>query len=195
MSEALSEQVYEIGGKWLRIEGQKVEWENSLLTSSVEQPNEMRFGVAPIRLEHWAIGTKFMIELRRDGGKALQIPIKYYFGIGRTKKVALYRELVDLFIDNYMDDAWSLSLHRWESGETLYVGKFVVDAKGVCKQYGTHKTFIAFEEMQVVERMGHLLINCKNDPKRYMKLEFLKDWNWPLVELALMKKMIWKPSH
>lgn len=186
-----AEKVFQVGSKWLRIDQTTVGWDNTLLTSIVKTPNQIRYSVNSIELEQWSIGTKYLIELRGDEGKTLSIPFKSYFGIGRKRKYEIFNEVIDVLMDYFFIDPWNQILERWADGETWSIGKYEMGPEGITKSYSDRAVFIAFDDMKALNRYDHVLINSISDHKKFMKLDFRQDWNWPLVNKMLMNLDIW----
>ena len=172
---------FKIGNRELHIEPSKIYWENQLLDNLIEQPTQIRYGIAPIQLDMFTIGTNFKIQLRNEKNDRFNISLKSYFGIGRDNKFQLYEQIADSVWDNFFAMPFSELVEKWENGETIEVAKFLIDAKGITKKLGPHEINFSFDEVKLLPRFDHLLINSKLKDDKFMKLNYLDHWNWPLV--------------
>jgi hypothetical protein len=173
--------VFKIGNRELHIEPSKIYWENQLFDNLIEQPTEIRYGIAPIELDMFNIGTNFKIQLQNEKNDRLNISLKSYFGIDRSKKHQLYEQIADAIWDNFFAVPFAELVEKWENGKTIEVANFLIDLNGITKKLGPHNITMNFDEMKLFPRFDHLLINSKVKTHKFMKLHYLDHWNWPLV--------------
>lgn len=173
--------VFKIGNRELHIESSRIYWENQLFDNLIEQPTQIRYGIAPIQLDTFTIGTNFKIQLRNEKNDRLNISLKSYFGIGRSRKYQLYEQIADAIWDNFFAIPFAELVEKWKNGETIEVAKFLIDSNGITKKLGPHKITMNFNEMNLLPRFDHLLINSTLKADKFMKLYYLDHWNWPLV--------------
>ncbi len=173
--------IFQIGNKELHISEHRIHWENQLFDSVIEQPTEIRFGAAPIELDMFTIGTNYKIQLRNKKNDRLNVSLKSYFGIGRTKKYELFNQIADITWDYFFADHLADLTQRWEGGETISVGAFELDRKGITRKTGSKSISIRFDELKILARFDHLLLNSTEQSDKFIKLNYLKDWNWPVV--------------
>ncbi len=186
-------QNFQIGSKELQITETEVRWENKVFDTIVTNPTELRFGLAPIEVDMFTIGTNHKIELRNYEDQQLTVSIKSYFGLGRSRRFGLYEQVIDAIWDRFFADYFGEIVQSWEDGETLFVGNFVINSTGLTKKAGLKTTRIDFEDMRLLPRHGHLLINSKKEEGKYMRLNHLEDWNWPVVN-EIVERMLGKAT-
>lgn len=179
---------FNIGDKELCIGPTKIHWENQLFDSFIEHPTKIRFGISPIEFDMFTIGSKFKIELKNEKNEIFKIALNSYFGIGRKRKYQLYDQIVDVIWNNYFAEPFGNLLRDWENGQTISVGKYDIDSYGITRKVGVRGINMSFEEMELLPRFDHLLVNSKVNSNKYLKLIYLDDWNWPLINDILYKK-------
>ncbi len=187
---ANKEHIYQIGSKELRINKSSISWTNKLLNNIIHEPTEIRYGTAPIEIDMFTIGTKYRIDLRDDDGNTFMVSIKSYFGIGRDKKFNQYQEIADLLWDYFFAERFGLVVSEWEEGKTQRIGKFEIDLTSLTRKVswnGSRGITMSFEEMELLPRFDHLLINSNLQSDKYMKLYYLEEWNWPLIQEILQR--------
>ncbi|GAA5037369.1 hypothetical protein GCM10011506_33600 [Marivirga lumbricoides] len=177
--------IFKVGNNELHIEPNKIYWDNKLLNSQLENPTQIRYGLAPIQIDMFTIGTNFKIQLRNENKDRLNISLKSYFGIGKTKKHQHYNHIADVIWDAYFSILFTELTQKWEKGETIDIDKFRFDLYGITKSIGTNKITITFDEMKLLPRFDHLLINSKLNTEKFIKLHYLDHWNWPLINEIL----------
>lgn len=185
----MTETKFKIGSKELQIEPTKIYWDNKLINNLVENPTQIRFGIAPIELDMFTIGTNFIIQVRNEKKHQLNISLKSYFGIGSNRRHQLFEQITDAIWDTYFESPFAELIEKWESGETLEVSKFLIDQKGLSKKVGPRNVTIAFDEMTLFPRFDHLLINSSTQSDKFMKIHYLDHWNWPLVSQIIDLKV------
>ena len=173
--------IFNLGNKELHIEPSKVYWENQLFDNLIEHPTQIRYGMTPIQLDMFTIGTNYKIQLRNEKNDRFNISLKSYFGIGRAKKYRLYEQIADSIWDTFFATQFAELVEKWENGETIEVAKFLLDSNGITKKLGPNKITMSFDEMKLFPRFDHLLINSKLKNDKFMKLHYLDHWNWPLI--------------
>jgi hypothetical protein len=182
-------EIFKIGNKQLNIDESKVYWENKLFEGAIEHPTELRYGTQPIELDMFTIGTSHRIELRNANKEKLTISVKSYFGIRRREKFSLYQQIADMIWDNFFEKPFEKIVTDWESGQTISIGRFIIDQNGLTKKGGSDGITMSFDEIQMFHRYDHLLINSKIKVDKFMKLMYLEDWNWPIIHEILCRKV------
>lgn len=174
--------IYKVGNKGLHIGETKIFWENQLFDSVIEHPTQIRYGIAPIELDMFTIGRNFKIQLRNENDDRLNISLKSYFGIRKARKHQLYEQIADEIWDQFFATPLAELIYNWENGQKIIIGNFEIDNSSVTCTRGITRRF---DEMQLLPRFDHLLINSSEQHDKYMKLNYLEDWNWPLVNEIL----------
>lgn len=177
------EHTYKIGSKELRINRNSILWKNKLLNSTMDIPSEIKYGVTSIDVDMFSIGTKYRIDLKDSEGRVFTISIKSYFGIGKNKKFNQYEEIINVIWNNFFSELFYRVISEWEQGKPQKVGKFEIDSNSLTRieHIGQKKVKMSFDEMELLPRFDHLLINSKHDSNKYLRLYYLEDWNWHLV--------------
>ena len=107
----------------------KIHWENKLIDKTIEAPTQIRYGVSPIEIDMFTIGTNFKIQLKDIHSNQFNISIKSYLGIGKDRKYELYESLIDNLWDRFFSQSFADMIANWENGETLEIGELRIDSK------------------------------------------------------------------
>ncbi|HCX24019.1 MAG: hypothetical protein CMB80_18315 [Flammeovirgaceae bacterium] len=175
---------FNISGNQLSITDSKIHWENKLIDKTIEAPTQIRYGVSPIEIDMFTIGTNFKIQLKDIHSNQFNISIKSYLGIGKDRKYELYESLIDNLWDRFFSQNFADMIANWENGETLEIGELRIDSESI----QNNKVKIKFDDMKILSKWDHILINSQSNLKQFIRIQYLKDWNWPLISEILNRK-------
>ncbi len=172
---------FKVGRRTLMIEKDQIFWDTKIDRNKVHTPIEIRYGVAPIQIDMFTLGSNYKIELRNQDKSKITIPFRVYFGLKRQEKVTGFDVVLKHIWEEFFEKRFDDLIDLWEGGESLKIGKFLIDQSSITKEsFGTVIT-LDFDDIIVEERIDSLVLNSKSDSTKYMTAQYLEDWNWPLL--------------
>lgn len=172
---------FKVGRRTLMIEKDQIFWDTKIDRNSVHTPIEIRYGVAPIQVDMFTLGSNYKIELRNQDKSKITIPFRVYFGLKRKEKVTGFDVVLKHIWEEFFEKRFDDLIDLWEGGESLKIGKFLIDQGSITKEsFGTAVT-LEFDDIQIEERIDSLVLSSESDSRKYMTIQYLEDWNWPLL--------------
>ena len=82
-----------------------------------------------------------------------------------------------------MEDVIRASLIKLQQHQTVTLGNFNLSNTQLIRNTD-HKVF-HLKELEVKQKSDHLEINSNEDGKKYMRLKYDREWDWPILESIL----------
>jgi hypothetical protein len=178
---------FQIGSKELNIDDKSIFWSNRVFDRIITNPTLIKYGTAPIQIEMFTVGVAYRVDLKDDQGNTFSISIRSFFGIGRNRKFNQFHEIADLIWDRFFEDRFSQIITDFDEGKTLHIGRFEISADGFTRKNKNDSADfqMSFDEMVLLPRYDHLLINSNVNTNKYIRIYYLEEWNWPYIQTLL----------
>jgi len=178
---------FQIGKNLLIITDQKVQLIDGILNKSLINPSQFRFGIRPIELDPFTIGTKFQIDLMDKLDRSLSIEIISYLKIRENRKLKLYEQILDLLWENFFLRKLSNYQEALNDGEIVSLGNFQLCKEWIKKVRKDPKkdTLIEIEDALILRHWAKLIIKSKFDATKNISIDTLKEWNAPFIYALL----------
>lgn len=151
--------------------------QSNILTYRAESINckeviAIRFGYAPIRLDMFSIGSRFMVDLLTDK-QEMRINFRSFFGFGKNREYRKYSELLDQLWDPVVVRLLNELIAIIESGDSVNVDRCKITPEGVIY----NKQVIRWDDLSYQVNYNRLTINSNSNSKVFTNLYYTETYN------------------
>ncbi|MCI9846300.1 hypothetical protein [Flavobacterium pectinovorum] len=147
----------------------------------------------------FVFGREYQFYIRNYNNEVLKIKFNSYFGIKKEQKHKLYVEIINSLWVLYFSKQAADFLKKFETGESFYIGKTVINPEGVIiavsKLIIQEKVLIPWEDLRFRKYNSYFSIYSKEDPGTINRgYSYKDDWNtfvlYDVIKMILSKKNI-----
>jgi hypothetical protein len=152
-------------------------------TISMPDVTDMKYGYAPIRLDMFTIGSRFMIDLKTPAD-SVTVNFRSYFGINKAKQQQKFSMLLEAIWDSALVRLLDEMTERIEKGEPVSVGRCHITEQGI-----RYKDFlIAWNDLSFQVNYNRLTLNSKSNATVWTNLYFVETYNVQVLMYFLERK-------
>jgi hypothetical protein len=137
---------------------------------------ELKYGVAPIQVDMFTIGRKYIIELKNPE-KRFAITFRSYFGISNNYFSDLYTKIIN--------GIWNMTglrivheaIQKLKSGETFKVGDYSISQNGILIK----NVLVSWDNLSYQKNYDRLTLNHKTNHKVWTNVYYLETYNFDVI--------------
>lgn len=191
MSETL-----DIGKNQLILSYDKLQLLDGVLDQVLLHPSGFRFGISPIEMDPFILGSTYRIEIKDDLDRRIILKWDSYFNLKQKKILGVYEMVLASLWKHYFQERLSRYEKTIDNGEVVTLGNFQLSKYWIKKTEDSpdDEFTIELDSALIIRNWNKLQIQSKFDSKAEIKIDTLSEWDSPFI-YALLDKIKGAPIN